>query len=55
MHSDGTGAAGIEAQFNDVLAGHDGTMTYSVDNVGNVNPSSRTTTEPAPQRRRPCG
>ncbi len=47
VHSDGSGAAGIEARYNDVLAGHDGTMTYSVDNVGNVNPSSRTTTDPA--------
>ena len=47
VHSDGAGAAGIEAQFNTLLAGHDGTMTYSVDNLGNVNPSSRTTTKPA--------
>jgi cell division protein FtsI (penicillin-binding protein 3) len=47
VHSDGSGAAGIEAQFNHLLAGRDGTMTYSVDNVGNVNPSSRTTTTPA--------
>jgi cell division protein FtsI (penicillin-binding protein 3) len=47
VHSDGTGAAGIEAEFNAVLAGRDGTMTYSVDNLGNVNPSSRTTTTPA--------
>jgi cell division protein FtsI (penicillin-binding protein 3) len=47
VHSDGTGAAGIEAQLNSVLAGHDGTMTYSVDNLGNVNPSSRTTSKPA--------
>jgi cell division protein FtsI (penicillin-binding protein 3) len=47
VHSDGTGAAGIEAQLNNVLAGRDGTMTYSVDNLGNVNPSSRTATKPA--------
>jgi cell division protein FtsI (penicillin-binding protein 3) len=47
VHSDGSGAAGIEQEFNDVLAGHDGTMTYSVDNLGNVNPASRTTTDPA--------
>jgi cell division protein FtsI (penicillin-binding protein 3) len=47
VHTDGSGAAGIEARLNDVLAGRDGTMTYSVDNVGNVNPSSRTTTQPA--------
>jgi cell division protein FtsI (penicillin-binding protein 3) len=47
VHSDGSGAAGIEAAYNDVLAGKDGSLTYSVDNVGNVNPSSRTTTQPA--------
>ena len=47
VHSDGSGAAGIEAEFNNLLAGHDGTMTYSVDNVGDVNPASRTTTDPA--------
>jgi cell division protein FtsI (penicillin-binding protein 3) len=47
VHSDGDGAAGIEAQFNNVLAGRDGTMTYSVDNLGNVNPASRTTSTPA--------
>jgi cell division protein FtsI (penicillin-binding protein 3) len=47
VHADGTGAAGIEASFDKVLAGHDGTMTYSVDNLGNVNPASRTTTDPA--------
>ncbi len=47
VHSDGTGAAGIESALNSVLAGHDGEMTYSVDNVGNVNPSSRTTSRPA--------
>ncbi|MGI8679180.1 MAG: peptidoglycan D,D-transpeptidase FtsI family protein [Jatrophihabitans sp.] len=47
VHSDGTGAAGIESRFNTLLAGVDGSQTYSVDNVGNVNPSSRTTTKPA--------
>ncbi len=47
VHSDGAGAAGIEQQFNKVLAGSDGSVTYSVDNVGNVNPSSRTVTDPA--------
>jgi len=47
VHSDGHGAAGIESRYDAVLAGHDGTMTYTVDNVGNVNPSSRTTTDPA--------
>ena len=47
VHSDGAGAAGIEASLDKVLAGHDGTMTYSVDNLGNVNPASATTTDPA--------
>jgi cell division protein FtsI (penicillin-binding protein 3) len=47
VHSDGTGAAGIEASLNKALAGHDGTMTYSVDNLGNVNPASATTSNPA--------
>ena len=47
VHSDGSGAAGIEAQFNSLLAGHDGSMTYSIDNVGDVNPSSKTVTDPA--------
>ena len=30
-----------------MLAGKDGSITYTVDNVGNVNPSSRTVTDPA--------
>jgi cell division protein FtsI (penicillin-binding protein 3) len=47
VHSDGAGAAGIEAQFNNLLAGHDGSLTYSVDNTGNVNPSSKTVRDPA--------
>ncbi|MGI8760605.1 MAG: peptidoglycan D,D-transpeptidase FtsI family protein [Jatrophihabitantaceae bacterium] len=47
VHSDGTGAAGIESQFNDVLAGKDGSLTYTVDNLGNVNPSSRTVRDAA--------
>ncbi|MGN6605547.1 MAG: peptidoglycan D,D-transpeptidase FtsI family protein, partial [Jatrophihabitans sp.] len=47
VHSDGSGASGLEAAFNSLLAGHDGSETYSVDNVGNVNPSSRTVTDPA--------
>ncbi|TAM92831.1 MAG: penicillin-binding protein 2, partial [Jatrophihabitans sp.] len=47
VHSDGTGAAGIEAEFNALLAGHDGSITYSVDNLGNVNPASKTVTDPA--------
>ena len=47
VHSDGTGAAGIEAEFNSLLAGHDGSITYAVDNLGNINPSSRTVSSPA--------
>jgi cell division protein FtsI (penicillin-binding protein 3) len=47
VHSDGTGAAGIESQFNSLLSGKDGSITYSVDNQGNINPSSRTVTDPA--------
>ncbi|MDT4941245.1 MAG: hypothetical protein QOJ34_1334 [Pseudonocardiales bacterium] len=47
VHSDGTGAAGIEASLEKLLAGHDGAMTYSVDNLGSVNPASRTTSDPA--------
>ncbi|HEY7815200.1 MAG TPA: penicillin-binding protein 2, partial [Nakamurella sp.] len=39
VHSDGTGAAGVEAAFNDVLAGRDGTLTYAVDGRGRVNPN----------------
>jgi cell division protein FtsI (penicillin-binding protein 3) len=46
VHSDGTGAAGIEDKYNKVLAGTDGSLTYAVDNLGNVNPSSRTTRNP---------
>jgi cell division protein FtsI (penicillin-binding protein 3) len=42
VHSDGTGAAGIEYLYNKQLAGKDGSLTYAVDNLGNVNPSSRT-------------
>jgi cell division protein FtsI (penicillin-binding protein 3) len=47
VHSDGSGAAGIEAEFNSVLAGHDGSMTYTIDNLGEINPSSKTVTDPA--------
>ena len=34
-------------EYNSLLAGKDGSITYSVDNLGNVNPSSRTVTDPA--------
>jgi len=39
VHSDGSGGAGIEYGYNNVLAGHDGSLTYAVDGQGNVNPS----------------
>ena len=47
VHSDGSGAAGIESAFNSKLAGHDGSITYSVDSSGNVNPNSSTEKTPA--------
>ena len=51
VHSDGTGAAGIEYSFNNQLAGKDGSLTYAVDNLGNVNPASRTVRDAAEERR----
>ena len=39
VHGDGTGAAGIEYQYNDVLAGKDGSVTFASDAAGNMNPS----------------
>jgi cell division protein FtsI (penicillin-binding protein 3) len=45
VHSDGTGAAGIEQEFNTLLAGKDGSESYSIDNQGNINPSSKTITD----------
>jgi cell division protein FtsI (penicillin-binding protein 3) len=42
VHSDGSGAAGIEHEYNDLLAGRDGQLTYAVDGTGNVNPSGPT-------------
>jgi cell division protein FtsI (penicillin-binding protein 3) len=47
VHSDGSGGAGIESEFNNVLAGTNGRITFSVDNMGNPNPASRTITDPA--------
>lgn len=47
VHSDGSGAAGIESAYNNVLSGRDGSETYTVDNMGNVNPASSTLTDPA--------
>ena len=46
VHADGSGAAGIESQYQGLLAGRDGEQTYTVDNIGNVNPASRTIVEP---------
>ncbi|HEX9232408.1 MAG TPA: penicillin-binding protein 2 [Jatrophihabitantaceae bacterium] len=39
VHSDGSGGAGVEYGYNNVLAGHDGSLTYAVDGQGNANPS----------------
>jgi cell division protein FtsI (penicillin-binding protein 3) len=39
VHSDGTGGAGIEYQYNSVLAGQNGQLTYAVDGTGNANPA----------------
>ncbi len=47
VHSDGSGAAGIESEYNSVLAGKNGSETYTVDSSGSVNPSSRAQTTPA--------
>jgi cell division protein FtsI (penicillin-binding protein 3) len=38
VHSDGTGAAGIESRFNTLLRGKDGTYTYDLTATGGVNP-----------------
>jgi cell division protein FtsI (penicillin-binding protein 3) len=43
VHADGTGAAGIEYKYNSVLAGSDGTLTYTSDVNGNINPNGATT------------
>jgi cell division protein FtsI (penicillin-binding protein 3) len=39
VHSDGTGAAGIEAKFNTLLRGKDGMYTYDLTATGGVNPA----------------
>jgi cell division protein FtsI (penicillin-binding protein 3) len=39
VHSDGTGAAGIEAKYNNVLAGTNGYLTYTTDGNQNINPN----------------
>jgi cell division protein FtsI (penicillin-binding protein 3) len=48
VHSDtGNGAAGIEQTYDDLLRGRDGSLTYAVDNSGNVNPSGPNDRQPA--------
>jgi cell division protein FtsI (penicillin-binding protein 3) len=39
VHSDGTGAAGIEQEYNSVLAGTNGDLTYTTDGNGTINPN----------------
>jgi cell division protein FtsI (penicillin-binding protein 3) len=39
VHADGSGAAGIEYAFNDILAGTDGSLTFATDAAGNMNPN----------------
>lgn len=39
VHADGTGAAGIENEYNSVLAGKDGRLSYTLDANQNVNPN----------------
>ncbi len=39
VHSDGSGGAGVEYQYNSLLGGRDGRLTYAVDGTGKVNPS----------------
>jgi cell division protein FtsI (penicillin-binding protein 3) len=39
VHSDGTGAAGIEQTYDSVLKGVDGSVSYEIDANGNINPS----------------
>jgi cell division protein FtsI (penicillin-binding protein 3) len=47
VQADGTGAAGIEQQYNEVLAGRDGTLTYAVDGRGRINPNGPNVTRNA--------
>jgi cell division protein FtsI (penicillin-binding protein 3) len=39
VHSDGSGAAGIEAAYNSVLAGTNGYLNYTTDGNQNINPN----------------
>jgi cell division protein FtsI (penicillin-binding protein 3) len=42
VQSDGTGAAGIEQQYNDLLKGTDGSYSYERTSTGSVNPAGAT-------------
>lgn len=42
MHADGYGASGIEYQYQKLLAGADGSLTYQLDANGAANPSGAT-------------
>ena len=39
VQSDGSGVAGIEKQYDSLLKGTDGSVSYEKDSVGNVNPA----------------
>ena len=43
VHADGSGAAGIEYRYNGLLAGKDGSLIYTRDVNGNINPDGATT------------
>ncbi len=47
VHSDGSGAAGIEQTYQQVLAGTDGSVTYAMDNQGDMSPSGPNDRRPA--------
>lgn len=38
-YADGSGSSGVEYQYDDILAGKDGTLSYELDANGNANPS----------------
>ncbi len=42
VHSNGTGAAGIEQEYNTLLKGKNGTYTYDLTATGGVNPAGTT-------------
>ena len=47
VQSDGTGAAGIEREFNTLLQGKNGTYTYNQTATGGMNPAGTTRRTPA--------